>query len=106
MGKATGNPRGRPRGTMGSRTVKREIAMKDAARIINQAIPGAFEGDSYAFLMSVWKDPAQEMEQRIKCAMTTIKYERPALASTELTGPDGGALIVEVIKFGQDTASE
>ena len=53
------------------------------ADAIEAALPGAFEGDAHAYLMSVYKDPSQETTARIQAASKAIGYEKPALSSVE-----------------------
>lgn len=93
MGKRTGNPRGRPKGAKNKHTADRERAVKAAAKRLEDALPGAFEGDSHALLMTVYKDPAQEWPIRIDAAKAAIRYEKPSLAAIEHTGKGGAPLI-------------
>lgn len=86
MTKPTGNPPGRPKGRRNKRTVEVEAAAKAAAEAIGLAVPGAFEGDAHAFLMSVYKDPSQPMPLRLEAAGKAIRYEKPALATVEQKG--------------------
>lgn len=86
MTKPTGNPPGRPRGAKNRRTREVEAAAVAAAAKIGLAVPGAFEGDAHAFLMSVYKDPSQPVELRLEAAGKAIRYEKPALASVENKG--------------------
>lgn len=83
MGVKTGNPRGRPPGSKSKRTVEREQAMSEAAKTIEEALEGAFEGDAHALLMVVYKDPSKEMALRIDAAKAAIRYEKPALSTIE-----------------------
>jgi hypothetical protein len=83
MGIKTGNPRGRPPGSKSKRTVEREQAMSEAAKTIEEALEGAFEGDAHALLMVVYKDPSKEMALRIDAAKAAIRYEKPALSTIE-----------------------
>ena len=78
-------PPGRPRGARNKRTVATEAAALAAAEKIGLAVPGAFEGDAHAFLMSVYKDPTQPIDLRLDAAGKAIRYEKPALASVDLT---------------------
>ena len=48
-------------------------------------MPDAFTGDAHAFLMLVYKDPRQPMELRLEAAGKAIRYEKPALASVDVT---------------------
>jgi hypothetical protein len=80
---------GRERGTPNKRTQEREVAVQEAARKLEGLIPNAFEGDSHAFLVSVYKDPAHPIERRLDAAKAAIPYERPRLSTTELSGTLG-----------------
>jgi hypothetical protein len=89
VGTRTGNPRGRPKGAKNKRTQEREAATQEAARKLEAVIPNAFQGDSHAFLVSVYKDPAHPIERRLDAAKAAIPYERPRLSTTELNGTVG-----------------
>jgi hypothetical protein len=49
------------------------------------ALPDAFEGDSYAFLATVYKNQALPLGVRLDAARTAIAYERPRLSNVEMT---------------------
>lgn len=83
MGERTGNPRGRPPGARNRRTKAIEAAAEETAAKIAEAIDGAFEGDAHALLMTVYKNPLNEMALRIDAAKAAIRYERPALSSVQ-----------------------
>lgn len=83
--KPTGNPPGRPRGARNKRTRKVEAATIAAAEQIGLAVPGAFTGDAHALLMAIYKDPRQPTELRLEAAGKAIRYEKPALASVDMT---------------------
>lgn len=97
MGKRTGRPRGRPAGAKSSRTVERERKVEEAAQVIASLIPGAFEGDSHAFLMSVYKDPAQPLATRLDAAKAAIGYEKPRLGTIEHKGDPDNPLGIAVV---------
>jgi hypothetical protein len=86
MGTRTGKPRGRPPGSKSSYTKEREKALKETAKKLSRALPGAFDGDAHALLMAVYKDPSQEWKLRINAAVAAIRYEKPALASIDHKG--------------------
>jgi hypothetical protein len=94
MGTRTGQPRGRPRGSKNKRTREREAALAKAAEALSAAIEGAFEGDAHAFLMAIYKDPSKDVQLRLDAAKAAIRYEKPALAQTELGGKDAGAIVI------------
>jgi hypothetical protein len=93
MSKPTGRPRGRPKGSKNKNTEQRKKLVKQVAEKIALTLPGAFEGDSHALLMLVYKDPSLPLDIRIDAAKAAIKYETPALQSTELTGKDGSPFV-------------
>lgn len=86
MGIRTGKPRGRPKGAQNKRTEEMKAKVAESAALLSEAIPGAFDGDSHAYLMSVYKNPAYETATRIDAAKAAIRYEKPALATVELNG--------------------
>lgn len=83
---------GRPSGARSKRTAEREAAVKEVAERLSEVMPGAFQGDAHALLMAVYKDPSQEVKVRVSAAVAAIRYEKPALASVEMAGPDGGPI--------------
>jgi hypothetical protein len=86
MGERTGRPRGRPPGAKNKRTVAVEAAAKVVAAAISESLPESFAGDAHALLMTVYKDPSQDMELRLDAAKAAIRYEKPALAAIDHTG--------------------
>ncbi|WP_207483150.1 hypothetical protein [Arenibaculum pallidiluteum] len=52
--------------------------------------------DAHAVLKAVYADPGQDWPLRVSAAKAAIRYERPALASTELTGKDGGPVLQRI----------
>jgi hypothetical protein len=83
MGIRTGQPRGRPKGARNKRTKAREAAVKRVAKMIEAAIPEAFQGDGHALLMSVYKDPSIDLAVRIECAKAALPFEKPRLSPVE-----------------------
>jgi hypothetical protein len=94
MTASTGRRRGRPPGTpktggrqkggKNKRTRERDDAAKAAAARIESVIEGSFEGDAYAFLLCVFKDPKHDMRLRLDAAKTAIGYERPRLQASDV----------------------
>jgi hypothetical protein len=97
---------GRERGTPNKRTQEREAAVQEAARKLEAVIPNAFEGDSHAFLVSIYKDPAHPIERRLDAAKAAIPYERPRLSTTELSGTLGIKSHEEALRDLMAEASE
>jgi hypothetical protein len=95
-------PKGKPRG--GSRKGKpnkSKIRTKLAVERIQAAVAAAdpeavelFKGDAHAFLISVYQDPRSGLPARLDAAKAAAKYEKPALAATEmrLSDKDGKPL--------------
>jgi hypothetical protein len=63
---------------------KKTAALKQAVAEAVGALPDAFEGDSYAFLATVYKDKALPLGVRLDAAKTAIAYERPRLANVAM----------------------
>jgi len=72
-------------GSLNRRTKELEAKAAEAAQIVGAAIPGAFEGDAHALLMTIYKDPAQPMELRLDAAKAAIRFEKPVLAAIDMT---------------------
>jgi hypothetical protein len=64
---------------------KKTAALKQAVVEAVGALPDAFEGDSYAFLATVYKNQALPLGVRLDAAKTAIAYERPRLSNVEMT---------------------
>jgi hypothetical protein len=64
---------------------KKTAALKQAVVEAVGALPDAFEGDSYAFLATVYKNQALPLGVRLDAAKTAIAYERPRLANVAMT---------------------
>lgn len=77
---------GRRAGSPNRRTVEREASIKKAAAIIEDVLPEAFKGDAHAFLMTVYKDERLTLKERLAAAIGALPYEKPKLASVEVTG--------------------
>ena len=63
---------------------KKTAALKQAVVEAVGALPDAFEGDSYAFLATVYKNQALPLGVRLDAAKTAIAYERPRLANVAM----------------------
>lgn len=86
MGVKTGKPRGRPRGAKNLRTRELEAKMAEAARVMQEAMPGAFQGNAHDFLMFVYKNPDAAMKDRLAAATAAAPYEKPKLSAIEHSG--------------------
>ena len=83
VGKKTG---GRQKGSRNRRTVAVEEQIREAAQVIEQALPDAFKGDAHALLMAVYKDVTHPLPVRIDAAKAAISFERPKLAAVTHAG--------------------
>jgi hypothetical protein len=91
-GRKTG---GRQKGTPNKRTLERQRALEAAAKAIAEATGAdAFDGDSHALLMAIYKNQTLPIELRADCAKTAIRFEKPALASTDNTNRDTRRYVV------------
>jgi hypothetical protein len=89
MAKTTGRSRGRPKGSKNKGSKSHAAAMEKAAKLIQQIVPDAFEGDAHALLMAVYKDPAQPLPVRVDAAKAAIRYEKAPLAAILPNEPAG-----------------
>lgn len=83
MGRRTGNPRGRPKGSKNVANPEKQAAIEKAAKKIERLIPNAFDGNAHALLMAIYKDETQPMDMRLDAAKSAIRYESPALSAIE-----------------------
>jgi hypothetical protein len=98
--KPTGNPRGRPTGAKSKRTKATLAKIDEAAEKLAKAIPGAFTGNAHAFLMAVYKDPANELNIRLDAAKAAVAFEIPRLQATTLKGDADSPLQIVNSMFG------
>ena len=77
---------GRQKGTPNKRSVALEEQVREAAQVIEQALPDAFKGDAHALLMAVYKDTTHPLPVRIDAAKAAISFERPKLAAVTHAG--------------------
>lgn len=54
------------------------------------------------YLLRTMRDPTQDEARRLDAAKCAAPYIHPRLAATEIKGPDGGPLVVELIRFAAD----
>jgi hypothetical protein len=69
-----------------------------------QAIAAFVDGNAHR--LQEWLDRVAETdpERAFMLFQSVIEYHVPKLARTELTGKDGGALTVEILRFADQTA--
>ena len=69
---------GRQRGTRNRRTVERERMAKEAAEQMIKMRGGVlFEGNSHAFLMSIYQNEAMPVDLRADAAKAALRFEVP-----------------------------
>ena len=56
-----------------------------------------FEGDALALLVWCYKNTSLPIGFRADCARSALPFEKPRLSSTELSGNDGGPILLEQI---------
>ena len=80
MPKPKGSPKtgGRQKGVPNKRTEQREAAVQEAAELIRTVIPDAFDGDSHALLMAVYKDPRSRSIYGWKLPKLPLPMRNPA----------------------------
>ena len=78
-----GNAAGRPPGVRDYRLKARDQAMADiSARIGADHV----DLDAHGFLVAVYREPALPIELRVDAAKSAIRFERPALSASNVTG--------------------
>lgn len=83
MSEKSGRGAGRPPGARNRKTIEAQEKAREAAEKLNELIPGAFEGDAHAYLISVYKNPTYETPMRVDAAKAAIRYEKPALSTID-----------------------
>jgi len=86
MGKRTGRPRGRPKGSLGKARVAFEEKLAAKAARVAKLTKGAFKGDAHDYLMSIYKDPKMAQTDRIDAAKAALAYEKPKLSAVQMSG--------------------
>jgi hypothetical protein len=92
LGKKTG---GRRKG-QNKKSPEHRRALEQASAKLEEAMPGVFSGDAHSFLMTIYKDPSQPLQDRISAAGKALPFEKPRLQATTTTGKDGGPAIITV----------
>lgn len=91
---------GRQKGTPNKRTAEIKQAAQEMVEAIAAEIPGAFDGDAHALLVTVYKNPAHEWPLRIDAAKAAIRFEKPSLSAVDATVE--GGLRIEIIDSDDD----
>lgn len=90
----SGNPNGKPKGIRAKATVAREAEVRAS---------GITPLD---WMLQVLRDPLEPNERRDDMAKAAAPYVHPKLATTTLKGDEDSPLIVEVVRYSQNTPSE
>lgn len=85
-GNKTGKP-GRPKGTPNKATIKRQAEI---------AASGLTPLD---YMLQILRDEKSDIETRMDAAKSAAPYVHPKLATIAHTGPDGGALLVQIVRL-------
>ena len=81
---------GRKKGSLNKAAAKREKEIAKSGKTPLQ------------FLLDRMRENKAEMGERVDCAKAAAPYVHPKLASVELGGKNGGALIVEIVRYSAD----
>ena len=84
--------KGRPKGAINHST---RLAREALAMLVDRSVPQ----------MQGWLDQIAETEGPLKawqCLTDVLEYHIPKLARHEHTGEGGGALVVQIVKYGAD----
>src|SRR4029077_1075732 len=75
---------GRPKGSRNKASIDFEKRLAEKSEALNAIMDGAFEGDSHALLMSIYKDQALPLDVRMEAAKAAIAYEKPRLSAVDM----------------------
>lgn len=54
------------------------------------------------YLMEVYRDKSHAVDRRVEAARSAAPYVHPRLSSVEMSGADGGPLVVNVRRYAGD----
>lgn len=77
---------GRKPGSKSDKTVERLKKVEQVMKAVDDALPESFKGDAHAFLITVYKNTANPIKDRLAAATAAIGYEKPKLAAIEHSG--------------------
>ena len=83
----SGNPNGRPRGTPNKASAKREAEIEATGLT------------PLGFMLDILRDKEASMEDRKWAAQHAAVYVHPRLAQQQFKGPDGGNIVVQIVRF-------
>lgn len=90
MGRTSTSGQGRPKGVPNKATAERQRAA--AARAAAGITP-------LDFLLSVMADKSNDLPVRIDAGKAAAPYVHPRLTAVEVSGKDGGPLVVQTISY-------
>jgi hypothetical protein len=76
----------------------RKPGVANKASIARQAEVAAGGMTPLEYMLKVMRDPTAEHPRRQAMAVAAAPYVHPKLASTEITGKDGGPVVIETIE--------
>lgn len=90
---------GRPKGSHNGARLKTRVSPEHQARAaeavrLANGDSGAFPGDAYTLLVSIYRSPDLPITLRMRAAEAAIAYERPKLAQVEVNGDAANPLHV------------
>ena len=83
----SGNPNGRPRGSRNKASARREAEVEAGGL------------SPLAYMLAVLRDEEASTEDRKWAAQHAAVYVHPRLAQQQFKGPDGGNIVVQIVRF-------
>ncbi len=83
----SGNPNGRPKGSRNKASAKREAEVEASGLT------------PLAYMLAVLRDEEASREERMWAAKAAAPYVHPRLAHQQFAGADGGAIVVQIVRF-------
>ena len=83
----SGNPNGRPKGSRNKASAKREAEIEASGLT------------PLGFMLDILRDKEASMEDRKWAAQHAAVYVHPRLAQQQFKGPDGGKIMVQIVRF-------
>ncbi len=83
----SGNPNGRPKGSRNKASAKREAEIEASGLT------------PLGFMLDILRDKEASMEDRKWAAQHAAVYVHPRLAQQQFKGPDGGNIVVQIVRF-------
>ena len=83
----SGNPNGRPKGSRNKASVKREAEVEASGLTPLQ------------HMLNILRDETASKQDRMWAAEKAAPYVHPRLAQQQFKGPDGGNIVVQIVRF-------